>query len=116
MIDSEVLDIFKSLGFTFYKSGNTSVGLCDEFKYYPNYLNDSHYTLVTFKHKNNITHQYGTEFRLYRHRNDNGSFIESPFQITNYKSNTSIITNINSLFINELRDIKINEILNESSL
>lgn len=115
MIDKDLLELFKSLGFTFYKTSNTSAGYCDEFKYYPDYLYDSHYTLVTFKHKNNITEQYGIEFRLYRHRNDTGSFIESHFQITNY-SNTNIINEINSLFISELRDIKLNKILHESSL
>ena len=117
MIDKELLDIFKSLGFVFYKTTNTSAGSSDEFKYYPDYLDDSHYTLVTFKHKNNITHQYGTEFRLYRHKNVKGSFIESPFQITNSNHNSKYITEkIDVLFINELRDIKLNKILYESSL
>lgn len=113
MTDKDILELFIEIGFTLHKEGNTGIGETQELKYYPDYLYDKHYTLVTFKHNNYNGKPTGTDFRLYIHNNIDGSYFRSPFQTSNLES---VILNVNKIFKSELRDIKLNNILYESSM
>lgn len=118
MSDNYFLELFKEIGFTFCKDSNTGIGEVNEYKYYPNYLGDRHYTLIIFKYNSDIDALSGASFRLYKHKNEGGSFSESPFQIDTYSEYNInyLFKKINEVFYSELREIKLNKILNESSL
>ena len=113
MTDKDILELFIEIGFTLHKEGNTGIGETQELKYYPDYLYDKHYTLVTFKHNNYNGKPTGTDFRLYIHNNIDGSYFTSPFQTSNLDS---VILNVNKILKSELREIKVNNILYDSSL
>jgi hypothetical protein len=115
--DDDILELLIKIGFTLHKEDNTGIGDLKEFKYYPDYISDNHYTLVTFNYTNCFhalsqlaTNPSGTEFRLYVHRNIDNSFVSSPFQCRNP------YTYIKEIFKSELREIKLNMIYNESSM
>lgn len=76
---------FQKIGFSFHKVRRTEVGVIFEFKNYPEYLKDSHYTLVIFSYlQENLDRMYKTEYRLYEHSNEDGRYIKSPFQCSHY--------------------------------
>lgn len=77
---------------------------CREYKYRPDYMPNSHYTLVIFNNRG---------FRLYIHSNKDGSFIKSIFDITLYiSSDVQYLTNgLNKEFSKEIRQLKIKKLL-----
>jgi hypothetical protein len=53
-----------------------------EYTYHPNYLGDNHYTLVTFTHGEEAGIRENTEYRLYVHRDIDGMYVASKFQLS----------------------------------
>jgi len=95
------LDRFLNIGFTLHKEDVNAHGhLCREYKYRPSYMNDSHYTLVLFNNE---------DFRLYIHKNEDGSFIDLGFQISLYqpKQIRFIEEGLDKEFVKETREEKI---------
>lgn len=102
---------FSDIGFTLSKDyineGNYPV---QEYKYRPSYMKDTHYTLILFNKD---------DFRLYIHKNEDGSFVDTPFQISLYQPNQVrfIDEGLDKEFRKEIlqknRDKKINIILYE---
>lgn len=86
-------------------------GWCIEYTYYPDYLVDNHFTLVTFSRESGITEK--TEYRLYIHNNDNGKYISSIFQLSyDLEWNKNYLDSLfNETFKMELRDLKLNSII-----
>jgi hypothetical protein len=107
MSDKDILDLFIEIGFTLNKE-DKGIGVIQELKYYPDYLGDNHYTLITFRHNNYINKTTGTEFRLYVHKNIDGSFVSTPFQSS---SLSFILSKVNDIFTPEFREIKLNKVL-----
>ncbi len=112
---NEVESLFKSIGFTIHKDGSTEIGSIKEYKYYSPKLVDNHYNLVLFKHNEGKD----TDFRLYVHKNENGSYVDCPFQVSTYNKHNKkyILHMINKLFDSEiqslLRDDKLETLLCE---
>jgi hypothetical protein len=108
------LNKFLQIGFKQSKPETWSgAGWGMEFTYYPDYLGDNHYTLVTFTHGKDAGIRENTEYRLYIHRNLDGKFIDSPFQLsytTDWNKNY-LDNKFNEIFKFELRDSKIIDIL-----
>lgn len=84
---NEIFRKIKSLGvFKSHKITKTSVGRGLQYKYYPSYMEDTHYTLIIFIQRmvdgdfNDIG--FSRDFRLYVHNNVDGSFNKSHFQIS----------------------------------
>lgn len=73
----------------------SGAGWFREYTYYPNYLGDNHYTLVTFTH--------GEEDG---HGNKVGKYVDSKFQLSYDKD-------WNDIFKLELRNEKLKELLND---
>ena len=91
-------------------------GLSREYTYYPNYLGDNHYTLVTFTHGSESGIRENTEYRLYIHRNLDGKYVDSRFQLSYDRDwNKNYLDNkFKEIFKFELRDSKLKELLNDS--
>ena len=73
-----MIDNFINIGFKFKESKETSMGVINEYNYYPDYLGENHYTLITFR--SHFLSQ-DTDYRLYIH-NSNSEFVDSPFQLS----------------------------------
>jgi hypothetical protein len=87
-----------------------------DYKYYPSYLGDNHYTLLAFTSGSDRKICMKTEYRLYVHKNIDGSFVSTPFQLTAkpLMDGTDLLTQkFEKLFRMELREIEIDKILNE---
>jgi len=116
---SETLSKFKKIGFKCKKKSSTTIGKYLEYKYYPNYLKDAHYTLVVFLSWCRMMSVKGesmkihTVWRLYEHKNVDGSFVSSLFQISDYNDfgKKYIQEKITETFWRELREIKLKRIL-----
>ena len=102
-----ILDIFLKIGFRFFSYDEPGAGKAYEYKYYPDYLDDKHYTLIVFK----VYYSESLDWRLYVHNTD-GSFNDSIFQISDgCESNINFIYNkIYKTFVLEMRDIKLQEL------
>lgn len=102
------LERFLSIGFKFHSYDEPGAGKAYEYKYYPDYMGDTHYTLIVFKNNNS----YGKDWRLYIHNNSDGSYVESPMQISDYTdSNRNYINNkIDEIFQSEMRDLLLEEL------
>jgi hypothetical protein len=86
-----------------------------EFKYYPDYLVDNHYTLVTFTYGEESGIKENTKYRLYIHTNLDRKYVGFEFDIsydTDWNKN-HLDNKLNELFKFELRDSKLKELLNE---
>ena len=83
-----MIENFLNIGFKLSKSDRTKYGLLKEYSYYPEYLVDNHYTLLTYRSHlpsrtlDGVTVDQGTDYRLYVCRNIDGKFIDSPFQLS----------------------------------
>jgi alpha-L-fucosidase len=122
--ESDVINLMETIGFKFNKSydnnGETKMaGVAYEYKYYPEYFTDKHYTLILFystieslESKKILTI---TEHRLYIHNSD-GSYNDSPYQLSSWsKDNRNyIMEKINKIFSLELRDQKLNKLIYEN--
>jgi hypothetical protein len=107
---------FLEIGFKQSKPETWSgAGWSREYTYYPNYLGDNHYTLVTFTHGSESDIRENTEYRLYIHRNLDGNYVKSPFQLSHDRDwNRKYLDNkFNQIFNLELRDSKLKELLND---
>ena len=105
-----ILERFLSIGFRFHSYTEPGAGKAYEYKYYPDYMSDTHYTLIVFKH-----YKYksdNNDWRLYIHNNSDVSYVESPMQISDYTdSNRNYINNkIDEIFQSEMRDNKLKEL------
>ena len=99
---------FLTIGFKFHSYDELPAGKVYEYKYYPDYMDDKHYTLVVFEH-----YQCSNkDWRLYIHNNSDGSFLDSPFQINDHSEwNRNYINNmIDEIFKSEIRDMKLKEL------
>jgi len=107
-LNKSFLDRFLEIGFTKYKDGTTSIGKSSEYKYYPDYLGDNHYTLVTFTHYTSLD----TDYRLYIH-SANGGFVDSIFQLSGGKdwNDNYLNKKFDEIFVREVRDVKLNNII-----
>jgi len=119
-----ILNHFKNIGFKFHKftSMNGLIKLKGKslvYKYSPSYMINTHYTLNVF-----ITHTY-VDWRLYEHRNIDGSCASIPFQISyynseftqqyrnynGYDSSKEIHKKLNEIFLLERRQQKLKRII-----
>ena len=102
------LERFLSMGFKFHSYDEPGAGKAYEYKYYPDYMSDTHYTLIVFKHYKSDNN----DWRLYIHNNSDGSYVESPMQISDYTdSNRNYINNkIGEIFQSEMRDLLLEEL------
>ncbi len=110
------LNRFLEIGFEQSKPETWSgAGWGIEYAYYPNYLGENHYTLVTFTHGSESGIRENTEYRLYIHRNLDGKYVDSPFQLSYDRDcNKKYLDNqFNQIFNLELRDNKLKELLND---
>jgi hypothetical protein len=107
---NEFLKLFSEIGFKHIEERFTEIGIVNDYKYYPIYLQPNHYTLITFCMKNNPS---DLDYRLYIH-SETGKFVDSPFQINPSLLRVPTLFNeeIEKQFKAEMRDIKINQILN----
>jgi hypothetical protein len=119
---SKILTRFKEIGFNFIEFKSTEAGKILEYKYYPNYLSDSHYTLIIFIYwtriydlfnKKKMKKKICSDWRLYEHKNENDEFLNTPFQISDYNDSSRNFLNrkITEIFSRELRQIKLKRIL-----
>jgi hypothetical protein len=103
-----MIDMFLEVGFKLVKQEDTEFGYIREYKYYPDYMGDNHYTLVLF------TYKIGgdTDWRLYIHRNKDGSYVESPFQLSDFTDRNKVFIKdyFNKIFFAEIRNQKLEKI------
>lgn len=104
------LEKFLSIGFKFHCYNELGAGKTYEYKYYPDYMDDKHYTLVVFQHYQSSN----KDWRLYVHNNSDGSFFDSHMQISDHADwNRNYINNmIDEIFKSEMRDLLLENILN----
>jgi hypothetical protein len=107
--DKIIIDQFTSFGFKLHSCETTEVGTINEFKYFPSYLEDTHYTLVLFDYHK---HDHA-DHRLYMHNNSDGSYVSSFYQMSNSTdwNQNYIRENIEEIYTTEIRMATINEIL-----
>lgn len=115
---NQIFKQFKSVGFQFVSFKSFGKNKCLEYKYYPKYFKDKHYTLIIFlsrlqfmdySDKYDIT---DIEFRLYIHSNKNdllNSLCQLPDSTDYYKNLLNEL--INTYFKNEIREQKFKKIL-----
>lgn len=105
-----ILDRFLSVGFRFHSYDEPGAGKAYEYKYYPDYLGDKHFTLIVFKFNSGS----GCDWRLYVHYNSDYTYSDSLFQISDYVDwNRNYINNkIDEIFKAELRDLLLENLLN----
>lgn len=105
-----ILDLLKRIGFSRGDDHHTAIGVSEEYRYYPDYLGTNQYTMVIFRYRKDQDSNY----RLYIH-NQEGKFVSSPFQLRAYNEyNQNLIKGkIEEIFCRELREIKLEKILNE---
>lgn len=107
--DKDMIDEFIKIGFIFYRVVDGTHENCIEYKYYPKYYKDKHYTLVFYA---------GDDYRLYTHRNIDGHFIDSPFQISTHREygRVRLIEKLSEVFKEEFliinRKNKIDNLIN----
>lgn len=99
MTHKEIVELFESVGFSFHvrsESSETTIVVIEEYKYYPHYLKNTHYSIlfVTYKKSNNI------DYRLYVHKNEDFSFVSSPFQTSQFEKYA--LDDFHLMFKNEL--------------
>jgi len=106
MIQTMFIDRFIEIGFKQIDKMFTSAGCASHFKYYPSYLIDKHYTLVTFSHGKEESLE-NCEYRLYVHNNVDGSYADSIFQTTYKHANSIKISNemFDETFKQELKQL-----------
>jgi hypothetical protein len=75
------LNRFTEIGFFQSKPETwTGAGWSREYKYYPEYFDDKHYTLVIYTHGTNTQISPSSEYRLYLHSTKDLKYIKSEFQ------------------------------------
>lgn len=125
--DKYIIERLKQIGFEFHREynktdeGRPMAGNAIEYKYYPKYLDNKHYTLLLFETRNWVDINFEeidkmtVDHRMYIHLND-GRFSQSLYQIcsdSEWQKNF-ILDSINKLFASEIRNQKINKLINEN--
>lgn len=107
--DQKIIDLMSSIGFRHTSFSNTGSGSVNYYMYFPDYFEGKHYTLVLFKH----AHSDYCEHRLYIHKDTDGSFLGSLYQISasDQSSFDYINEKIKKIFVSEMRVITIQEII-----
>ncbi len=124
--DNNVIKLMEQIGFVFHKKETSYInssgkdvplaGTSLTYKYYPEYFEDQHYTFIFFENNNcvDLSSQKSQKIslfdhRLYIHRNIDGYFIASPYQINSHSDwNKNYITKkINEIFSSEIRHQKL---------
>jgi len=102
-----MINMFLEIGFKLVKQEDTEVGYVREYKYYPDYMEDKHYTLVLFTYKKGSDN----DWRLYIHKNS-GGFVESLFQLSDFtnQNKNHIKDCFNKIFFAEIRNKKLEKI------
>jgi len=123
-MEYNILNEILNIGFKYINSENTEVGQTIQYKYYPNYFNDVHYTLTI---STAYPFEY-TDYILSINNNFDGSIVRIPFQLKNvdnifydFQNGLSMLFNtnnrLNKLFEKEIlqykRINKLNRILGE---
>jgi len=116
--DKNILETMTQIGFNFYQKLEVTHGTLFEYKYYPKYFNDRHFTLILFEgnvvdiHFEKITDEKIIDHRLYIHNSD-GSFNASAYQINSHSewNKKLIIKKINDIFVSEIRNQKLTNLL-----
>jgi len=110
MIDTSILNKILNIGFSYDDISHTELGVCKTYSYYPEYFKEKHYDLVLFKYHYDLS----VDYRLYVHKNSDGSFIYTPFQSSDI---SYVDKKLNEIFKLELlkhqRINKLNRILEE---
>ena len=103
-----MIDMFLEIGFKLVRQEDTEVGYVKEYKYYPDYMEDKHYTLVLFTYRKGS----GNDWRLYIHRNEDGRYIESTFQLSDYTDRNKVFIkkHFDKIFFAEIRNQKLEKI------
>ena len=103
-----MIDMFLEIGFELIKQKDGEVCYEREYKYYPDYMEDRHYTLIRFTY---IKENY-SDWRLYIHENKDGRYVESPFQLSDYTDRNKIIIKeyFDKIFFTEIRNQKLEEL------
>lgn len=120
--DKDIIKLMESIGFKFHNNSimnkDMKYGTAHKYKYYPDYFTDKHYTLILFSNdkvllNGSLSPVTFVDHRLYIHKNSDGSYHDSPYQINSYSENNKkyIIEKINKIFSIELRDQKLNELI-----
>lgn len=107
-INEAILDKLTRIGFNIHNERETIVGEIKELKFYPSYLRYTHYSMVFFKYKSGGNGR--GDFRLYEHRNEDGAFVESLFQL-NSTHDEMIHNKLGDIFKSEIRNNTISKIL-----
>jgi hypothetical protein len=103
-----MIDMFLEIGFKLVKQEDTEVGYVREYKYYPDYMEDKHYTLVRFTYRKGNDN----DWRLYIHRNEDGGYVDSPFQLSDYTDRNKVFIkeHFDKIFFAEIRNQKLEKI------
>jgi len=103
-----MINMFLEIGFNLVKQEDTEFGYVREYKYYPDYMEDKHYTLVLFTHKKGSDN----DWRLYIHRNEDDLYVESPFQLSDFTDRNKVFIkeHFNKIFFVEIRNQKLEKI------
>ena len=103
-----MIDMFLEIGFELVGQEDTEVGYVRDYKYYPSYMGDNHYTLVRFTYRKGGDN----DWRLYIHKNSDGSYVDSLFQITDYLEWNKVLIKkyFDRIFFIEIRDKKLEEL------
>ena len=102
-----MIDMFLEIGFELVGQEDTEVGYV-RYKYYPSYMGDNHYTLVRFTYRKGGDN----DWRLYIHKNSDGSYVDSLFQLSDYSDFNKVLIKkyFDRIFYIEIRDKKLEEL------
>lgn len=105
-----MIDMFLEIGFKLVRQKVTEAGYVREYKYYPVYMEDKHYTLIRFTYR--YREGSDNDLRLYIHRNEDGGYLESPFQLSDYSDFNKVLIkeHFDRIFLTEIRNQKLEKI------
>jgi len=113
-MDNKILIKILNIGFEYINREYNGFGLVEEYRYYPKYFKDEHYTLIVFRNDGKKNIMTDTDYNLYIHKNLDDSFVKSIFQCS-FKS--YVHKYIDNIFETEIlrykRKNKLNRILEE---
>jgi predicted peptidase len=111
------IEKFTNIGFVQIGITHPGAGWAIEYKYYPDYFVDKHYTLVVFSHGDtNSEINYDTaDYRLYTHHNVTGENVDCVFQLApdNEWRRNHLNERFREVFKQECREIVIDDLIAE---
>ncbi len=101
--DKIIIEKMKTIGFSVVRTDYKKLGIYIEYKYYPSYMTDTHYTLGLFDYHNA---DYA-DHRLYVHNNSDGSYVASTYQTSSSSQNnaTYIDVMLETVFASEILEL-----------